>query len=38
MIEIRREKNKYKEKIEKHLQENNMKKVWHGVNLMSGYE
>ena len=37
-IEIRREKKKYKEKIEKHLQENNMKKVWHGVNLMSGYE
>ena len=37
-IEIRREKKKYKEKIEKHLQENNMKKVWHGVNLMSSYE
>ena len=34
--EIRREKKKYKEKIEKHLKENHMKKVWHGVNVMSG--
>ena len=32
------EKRKYKEKIEKHLKENNIKNVWHGVNLMSGYK
>ena len=38
MIEIRREKQKYKEKMEKHLKESTMKKVWHGVNLMSGYK
>ena len=29
---------KYREKIGKHLKENDMKKVWHGVNLMSGYK
>ena len=37
-MKFKEKKKKYKEKIEKHLQENNMKKVWHGVNLMSGYE
>ena len=37
-IEIKREKKRSKEKIKKHLKENNMKKVWHGVNLMSGYK
>ena len=29
---------KYKEKNEKHLKENNMRKVWRGVDLMSRYK
>ena len=29
---------KYKEKTEMHLKENNIKIVWYGVNLMSGYK
>ena len=35
--DIQRENKKYKEKIEKHLKENKMKKVWHSVNLMRDY-
>ena len=32
------EKKRNRKKIEKRLKENNMKKVWHGVNLMCGYK
>ena len=34
---IKSEKTNYKHKIENHFKENNMKRVWHGMKLMSGY-
>ena len=34
---IRSEKRVYKQRIEQHFTDNNMKKVWHGMRLMSGY-
>ena len=35
---IREGKDKYKEKIQEHFTDNNMKKVWEGMGLMSGYK
>ncbi|KAJ8046645.1 hypothetical protein HOLleu_05396 [Holothuria leucospilota] len=34
---LRREKDLYRRKIEKHFTENNMKHVWAGIRMMSGY-
>ena len=34
---IKQEKAKYKNKVEENFTENNMKRVWHGMKLMSGY-
>ena len=34
---IKQEKAKYKNKVEDNFTENNMKRVWHGMKLMSGY-
>ncbi len=34
---IRKEKMAYKVKIEKHFKDNDMKKVWNGMRLMSGF-
>ena len=37
-MKFEEKKKKYKEKIEKHLKVNNIEKVWHVVNLMSGFK
>ena len=34
---IKQEKANYKNKVEENFTENNMKRVWHGMKLMSGY-
>ena len=34
---IKQEKAKYKNKVEENFTGNNMKRVWHGMKLMSGY-
>ena len=36
--DIRIGKQKYKEKVQQHFTENNMKKVWDGMSLMAGYK
>ena len=36
-IAIRNQRHIYKQKVEAHFTENNMKRVWHGMRMMSGY-